>query len=435
MSISVLPFTYRTSLDGNLLHCDQIPLTELAEKFGTPLYVYSAAAIRENFRIFDEAFAKVPHTVCYSVKANSNLAVLSLLNRLGSGFDVVSGGELRRLSTSAPDSARRTVFSGVGKTRAELDAALAADILMFNVESQGELRELSARAALLNTTARIAIRVNPDVSADTHPYISTGLREHKFGVSILQARELYDAAKADSHLQVIGVSVHIGSQIKDVSPFAAAMNEVAALVQLLNAAGHHIRYVDAGGGLGIDYARSSEWNFAETSADYARAVIEPLKNLNIHLLLEPGRSIIGCTGTLLTQVVYIKSNGAKRFAVVNAAMNDLIRPSLYQAFHAIVPIQATPTNGTETYDVVGPVCESGDYFAHDRNLPVIAEGEYLAILDTGAYGMSLGSNYNSRLRAAEVMIDGDSVALIRRRETMDDLLATEIHLRADQKTP
>ncbi len=435
MAISVLPFTYQRNHDGMVLHCDQVPLTDLAEQFGTPLYVYSATVIRENFRIFDQAFATVPHTVCYSVKANSNLAALSLLDKLGSGFDVVSGGELDRLSRSAPYSASRIVFSGVGKTKAEMDAALAADILMFNVESESELRELSARAALLNKTARIAIRVNPNVSADTHPYISTGLREHKFGVGIPQARELYDVAKGDSHLQAIGVSVHIGSQIKDVGPFAAAMSEVSALIQFLNSAGHHIQYVDAGGGLGIDYARASEWNFAEITANYALAVIEPLKGLNIHLLLEPGRSIIGSAGTLLTQVLYIKRNAAKRFAVVDAAMNDLMRPSLYQAFHAIVPVQAKPTDDIERYDVVGPICESGDYFAHDRNLPVIVEGEYLAILDTGAYGMSLGSNYNSRLRAAEVMIDGDSVALIRRRETMDDLLATEKQLGADQKAP
>lgn len=408
-----------------VLHCDQVPLTTLVEIHGTPLYIYSARAIRENFQVLDQAFAGIPHTICYSVKANSNLAILRLLAGLGSGFDVVSGGELARIAKAASSSAKRVVFSGVGKTKAEMDAALAADILMFNVESESELRELASRAALHNKKARIAIRVNPNVSADTHPYISTGLREHKFGVSVPQAKELYKMAKAHRHLQVTGISVHIGSQIKDVGPFAAAMHEVAGLAHYLHAERHHIRYVDAGGGLGIDYARTDDWNFKAMAVAYAYAVMEPLRPLKVHLLLEPGRSIVGGAGVLLTEILYIKQNGEKRFAVVNAAMNDLLRPSLYRAFHAIVPLHAKPLHNSETYDVVGPICESGDYFAHDRDLPVLAEGECLAILDAGSYGMSLSSNYNSRPRPAEVMVDGKSALLIRRRETMADLLRPE----------
>ena len=425
MPLSVLPFLYQSREQAMVLHCDQVPFSALVETYGTPLYVYSARAIREQFQILDRAFGDIPRTLCYSVKANSTLGILRLLAGLGSGFDVVSGGELARVAKADSTAARKVVFSGVGKTSSEMDAALAADILMFNVESESELRELASRATLQNKTARIAIRVNPDVSADTHPYISTGLREHKFGVSVPQAKQLYKMAKAYSQLEVTGVSVHIGSQIKDLGPFSAAMNEVAVLVEVLQAEGHRIRYIDAGGGLGIDYARTGSWNFQVIAADYARAVMEPLRSLKVHLLLEPGRSIVARSGVLLTRILYIKQNGEKRFAVVDAAMNDLLRPSLYRAFHAIVPVKANNLNKNEIYDVVGPVCESGDFFAHDRELPVLTEGEYLAILDAGSYGMSLSSNYNSRFRAAEVMVDGESASLIRHRETMADLLRLE----------
>ena len=425
MSISVLPFVYQSGTHARVLHCDQVPLPKLVATYGTPLYVYSALAIRENFQILNQALKGTPHTICYSVKASSTLAILRLLAGLGAGFDVVSGAELARIAKAAPNSAKRVVFSGVGKTKHEMDAALAADILMFNVESESELRELAALAKFRNKKARIAIRVNPNVSADTHPYISTGLREHKFGVSMPQAKELYEMAKSHHYLQVAGVSVHIGSQIKDVRPFAAAMKEVAGLVHFLHVKGHHIRYVDAGGGLGIDYDRTDDWNFRALAADYARAVMEPFRSLKVHLVIEPGRSIVGSAGVLLTQILYIKHNGEKHFAVVDAAMNDLLRPSLYGAFHAIVPVSAKPPSQNETYDVVGPVCETGDFFAHDRDLPVLTEGESLAILDAGSYGMSLSSNYNSRPRPAEVMVDGKTFSLIRRRETIADLLRPE----------
>src|SRR5271156_4103318 len=309
-----------------VLHCDEISLVKLAERFGTPLYVYSATAIRERFAVFDDAFRKFPHTVCYSVKANSNLSILRLLARQGCGFDVVSGGELERVLTADRHSARKVVFSGVGKTRDEITAALKAGILIFNVESESELWALAECATRLRTVARLALRVNPDVAADTHPYISTGLHKHKFGVPIGRARELYAKASAARYLKVAGVSVHIGSQITEVAPFAEAMARVADLVRRLRADGHSLEYVDTGGGLGISY-QDPQPDFAAAVASYARAVIYPLRALNVHLLLEPGRAIVGPAGVLVTRVVYRKENDGKRFLVVDAAMNDLIRPA------------------------------------------------------------------------------------------------------------
>lgn len=405
------------------LCCEHIPLVKLARRFHTPLYVYSAKAIRERVGAFDRAFSKVEHTICYSVKANSNLSILRLLSQLGCGFDVVSGGELERVLRANERAAQKVVFSGVGKTVAEIRAALAADILMFNLESASELSVLATLAAKLKRRARIALRVNPDVPASTHPYISTGLEKHKFGVPLREARELYARAAESKYLQVAGVSVHIGSQIRDYAPFSAAMERVAELIRQLRSDGHTIAYVDAGGGLGINYRREED-RPSQSMTAYAEAITRPLEGTEVRLLLEPGRSIVGPSGVLLTQVLYRKTNGAKKFVVVDAAMNDLIRPSLYQAEHQIVPVSVSGCE-PETVDIVGPVCESGDFFARDRSLPAVREGELLVILDAGAYGMALASNYNSRPRPAEVLVDGKSAKLIRKRESIADLFALE----------
>jgi diaminopimelate decarboxylase len=409
----------------SFLHCDYVALPDLAERFGTPLYVYSAAAIRERLQTFDQAFRNIPHTICYSVKANSNLGILRLLARLGCGFDVVSAGELERVLRVDQRAATKTVFSGVGKTSGEIHAALKAKILLFNVESESELWTLAECAARSKHRATVALRVNPDVPADTHPYISTGLREHKFGIPIREARKLYAQASGSKHLRVAGVSVHIGSQIIDVGPFGAAMERLADLVDQLRTDGHEIEYIDAGGGLGIDYEDQLSQDFSEYVSAYATALLRPIGNLKAHLLLEPGRSIVGPAGILLTRVLYRKANGRKNFLVVDAAMNDMLRPSLYNAYHRIVPIREPSDRSREALDVVGPICESGDFFARNRQLPAAKEGEWLAILDAGAYGMALASNYNSRLRPAEVLVDGKSVKLIRRRERIDDLLRGE----------
>jgi len=411
-------------IPSSVLHCDQIALTRVAERFGTPLFVYSARTIRTRVQDFEEAFRAVRHTLCYSVKANSNLAILRLLRQTGCGFDVVSGGELQRILRVSPSAAKKTVYSGVGKTSEEIAQALKAGVMLFNVESESELHLLAACAARVNKTAPVALRVNPDVPADTHPYIATGLHRHKFGVPIVEAARLYGEASRNQRLRIAGVSVHIGSQISEVQPFAEAMERVADLVRKLRAQGQAIRYVDAGGGLGIDYEHGNTSNFAEWARNYAQAVLPPLRDLDLHLLLEPGRSIVGPAGVLITKVLYKKRNNGKKFLIVDAAMNDLLRPSLYGAYHRIAAVCGNGRN-TEKVDVVGPVCESGDFFARDRELPVVEEGELLAIMDVGAYGMVLASNYNSRPRAAEVLIDGKSMRVIRRRETVADLLRAE----------
>jgi diaminopimelate decarboxylase len=415
------------------LHCEEISLSKLAKRFGTPLYVYSATAIRERLAAFQSAFRHVPHTICYSVKANSNISILRLLAREGCGFDVVSGGELERVLVADRRAAKKVVFSGVGKTRDEMTAALKAGILLFNVESESELWALAECATRSRTAARVAIRVNPDVAADTHPYISTGLRKHKFGVPIRNARELYAKASGARYLKVAGVSVHIGSQITDVAPFSEAAARVADLVRELRSDGHKIDFVDTGGGLGISYQGLPSQpgaDFAAIVASYARAVCNPLRGLGVRLLLEPGRAIVGPAGVLLTSVIYTKQNDGKRFLVVDAAMNDLIRPSLYGAYHEIVPVveAADPSEPmkTETVDVVGPICESGDFFARDRALPRLEENSLLAILDAGAYGMALASNYNTRPRPAEVLVSKKSVKLIRRREEVRELYSAEL---------
>jgi diaminopimelate decarboxylase len=407
-----------------MLHCEDVALDGLAERHGTPLYVYSAAMIHSRVNAFARAFHSIPHTLCYSVKANSTLAILRLLHGEGAGFDVVSGGELQRVLRVSRKAASRAVFSGVGKTAAEMELALRSGILLFNIESASELNLLSAIATRLRKRATVAVRVNPDVSAKTHPYISTGLHQHKFGVPIPEARKLYAQAAQHPYLNVAGVSVHIGSQITDVGSFKAALERVAGLVRALRAEGHDIRYVDAGGGLGISYERT-QVSFEKQISAYAKAVIDPLRKLKLHLLLEPGRSIVGSAGVLLTRVLYRKTNKRKRFLIVDAAMNDLLRPSLYGAYHEIVPLHRK-THKAEITDVVGPICETGDFFARDRELPLVNEGDLLAILDVGAYGSVLGSNYNTRGRAAEVLVKGATAAVIRRRESLQDQLRIEM---------
>jgi diaminopimelate decarboxylase len=411
-----------------VLQCEDIPLPKLAEKFGTPLYVYSNETIADRYLAFDRAFRDIPHTICYSVKANSNLSILRLLARKRCGFDVVSGGELERVLIAERRAAKKVVFSGVGKTREEITAALKAGILLFNIESESELWTLGECAGRLRATAPIALRVNPDVAAETHPYISTGLHKHKFGVPISEARALYAKASGVRYLKVRGVSVHIGSQITDAAPFGEAMSRVADLVRELRRDGQKIDYVDAGGGLGISYDQLNAGPFSDQVAAYATALVRPLQELDTHLLLEPGRSIVGPAGVLLTSIVYKKSNNGKKFLIVDAAMNDLIRPALYGAFHEIVPVtlQTEQLAELETTDIVGPVCETGDFFARDRALPVVEEGDLLAILDAGAYGMVLASNYNTRPRPAEVLVSSTSVKLVRRREKISDLLRPEL---------
>jgi len=406
------------------LHCEAVSLEGLAGRHGTPLYVYSAAMIRSRLQAFASAFRAVPHTLCYSVKANSALAILRMIAGEGAGFDVVSGGELQRILRVKRKAASKVVFSGVGKTAEEMELALRFEILLFNIESASELNLLSAVSARLKKRAAVAIRVNPDVSAKTHPYISTGLHQHKFGVPISEARELYALATRQPYLKVAGVSVHIGSQIADVATFQEALERVVEFVRWLREEGHDIRYLDAGGGLGISY-EGNQQSFEKQIAAYAKAVLAPVRGLKLHLLLEPGRSIVGAAGVLLTRVLFRKTNYRKRFLIVDAAMNDLLRPSLYSAYHEIVPVQGGAAE-TEITDVVGPICETGDFFARDRKLPVVREGDLLAILDAGAYGSVLGSNYNTRGRAAEVLVDGARAKVIRRRESFEDQVRMEV---------
>lgn len=413
----------------NELHCERVALSKLAAKYGTPLYVYSATAIRERYLALDQAFAAVDHTLCYSVKANSNLSILRMLAKLGAGFDIVSGGELERVRLAHKKSLSKIVFSGVGKTEAELQQALTRGILIFNVESEGELDLLAACAANTRKTAKVAVRVNPDVPAETHPYISTGLREHKFGVPISCARELYRQAARCSYLRVAGVSLHIGSQIADVAPFGLAMQRAIELVAQLAEDGHEISFIDIGGGLGISYNGAEPEDFTARARTYAEVILQPLQKLKLpqpHLLLEPGRSIVGPAGALLTRVLYQKQNGAKRFTIVDAAMNDLIRPPLYGARHEIVPVALKrPEWESIVSDIAGPVCESGDFLARDASLPAVVPGDYLCVLDAGAYGMSLASNYNTRPRAAEVLVEKKRARLVRRRESLKDILRAE----------
>lgn len=400
------------------LHAEAVPLRRIAEKYGTPCFVYSRAALIESWRAYDAAFAGADHLVCYAVKANSSLAVLNLFARLGSGFDIVSGGELARVLAAGGD-ARRVVFSGVGKSEEEMRQALSAGIMCFNVESESELVRLERVAAELQRTAAISLRINPDIDPRTHPYIATGLKESKFGVAWEDALALYRRARAAPHLTVTGVGCHIGSQITELAPFIAALERTLELADRLRAEGMSAAHIDIGGGLGIRYRDESPPAISE----YARALIDTIGSRSVKLLLEPGRSLVGQAGLLLTRVEYLKHGAARNFAVVDAAMNDLIRPALYDAFHEVLPV-ARHAGDALAYDIVGPVCETGDFLASDRRLAV-AEGDLLAVMSAGAYGMSMSSNYNSRPRAAEIMADGDVTHLTRERETVAELMARE----------
>ncbi len=411
------PFAYRHSE----LCCERVSLRALAAEVGTPAYVYSKAALLEGYRAYDRAFAEVPHVVCYSVKANSNLGVLGVLARAGAGADIVSGGELfRALRAGVP--AKKIVFSSVGKTRDEMRAALEAGILLFNVESLSELRKLDAVARELGVRAPVALRVNPDVDPQTHPYIATGLRASKFGIPHAQALEAYAEAAGLKGVEVVGVDMHIGSQLTKVAPFADAVARIAALVKTLRERSIEVRLVDVGGGLGIRYRAETP----PSQAEYATVLLPPLRELGVTVLLEPGRSIIGNAGVLVARVVDRKDTGEKKFVVIDAAMNDLIRPALYDSYHEIRPVnEARLGDPAEKVDVVGPVCESGDFLAKDRDLARTEEGDLLAVMSAGAYGFAMASNYNTRPRAVEVLVDGDRYTIVRRRETYEDLVAGE----------
>ncbi len=425
------PFQSKTtSRRGAELYCGQLRLSTLAAEYGTPLYVYSADHILDRLELFQRALAGREHLLCYAVKANSALALLRLLAEHGAGFDIVSGGELERVRAAAPEALSRVVFSGAGKTAEEMDLALEAEILSFQVESEAELALLAQRAARMRRKARFSLRVNPDVFAATHPYISTGLSEHKFGIPIAQARRIYGeatgrAVRKQRWLEAYGVSVHIGSQIRSAEPFGAAMARVARLVRELERDGISLRSVDAGGGLGIDYEDAAGFDPAAAAHAYLHAMEQALDGLNVRLVLEPGRFLVAQSGALLTRVLYVKKNGRKTFVITDAGMNDLIRPALYQAWHEIVAVQPR-TGRAITADVVGPVCESGDFFARDRRLSPVEPGDLMAILDAGAYGMAQSSNYNSRPRPAELLVQGREARLIRRRETMAELFAPEM---------
>ena len=405
---------------GNDYYCDQVPLADLAAAIGTPAYVYSAETILSNFRAYDEAFGDLPHTVCYAVKANSSLGVLSLLASAGAGFDIVSGGELFRVLRAGGDPAK-VVFSGVGKTAAEVEYALDRGIHSFNCESEAELSLIDSLAARRGVRAGFSIRVNPDVDAATHPYISTGLSQHKFGIGIAEAAAVYQSSRALGHLAAEGVSCHIGSQILDPSPILEAVDKVLALAGSLRAAGHPIAHIDLGGGLGIAYREAEK---APAIRCFVESLTARLRAGRLTAMVEPGRSIVGQAGILLTRVLYRKRNGPKEFVVVDAAMNDLIRPSLYRAHHEIVPLRR---NGLPpvTADVVGPVCETGDFLARDRSMQNPMPGDFLAIQAAGAYGFVLSSNYNSRPRAPEVLVEGGGWRVIRQRETFEDLVRGE----------
>jgi diaminopimelate decarboxylase len=405
---------------GGRLFCEGVDLADIAQQAGTPCYVYSAQMILDAYRAYDTAFAGMPHMVCYAVKANSSLGVLALLARAGCGFDIVSGGELFRVLKAGGDPSR-VVFSGVGKTRPEIELALRSGICNFNCESEAELGEINAVAQELGVLARFAMRVNPDVDAVTHPYISTGLRDHKFGIDINEAPGVYHRSKAYSNLRATGVDCHIGSQILDYSSILEATGKVLALIETLRADGHSIDHIDLGGGLGIAYEPD---HIAPVTAEFVAAVRSRIGNTGLTVMMEPGRSIVGQAGVLLTRVLYRKKTALKEFVVVDAAMNDLIRPMLYGAHHKIVPLLEA-TAGAIVADVVGPICETGDFLARDRELPAVAPGDYLSIASAGAYGFVQASNYNSRPRAPEVLVEGNRWHTIRARETYEDLIQGE----------
>jgi diaminopimelate decarboxylase len=394
-------------------------LKQLAKEVGTPLYVYSRKALVENFKQFDGAFANIPHLVCFAVKANSNLSLLKLFRDLGAGYDIVSGGELFRVRQVGVDP-QKVVFSGVGKKNAEIDYALNSNILLFNVESKAEMDAIEARGKVLNIKARVSFRVNPDIDPETHPHISTGLQQHKFGIGMDEALLLYQQATSLSQVAPVGISCHIGSQVTSLKPFVEATQRVLKLVDELTASGIPLQYIDLGGGLGIRYRDESP----PTVAEYAAALSGLLAGRSEILILEPGRILSANAAVLLTEVLYLKQSQGRQFVVVDAGMNDLIRPGLYGAYHDIVPVE-TAERESFVADIVGPVCETTDYLARDRSLPQVQRGEILAVKDTGAYGFTLASNYNSRPRAAEVLVDSQSYQIVRKRESYEDLVRGE----------
>lgn len=400
------------------LQAEAVDLATLAENHGTPAYVYSRATLERHYRVFDEALAELPHLVCYAVKANSNIAVLNLLARLGSGFDLVSGGELARVLAAGGDP-QKIVFSGVGKTAAEMRAALEANIRCFNVESVAELERLNSVAKDMGRRAPVSIRVNPDVDAGTHPYISTGLKENKFGIDIAIAEQVYREAANMPSLELVGVDCHIGSQLTDIAPFLDALQRLLDLIGRLREAGIQLRHIDLGGGLGVRYQDENP----PSPAEYAKALLPYLKDSGLELFIEPGRAIAANAGVLLTRVEFLKLTEYRNFAIVDAAMNDLMRPALYNAWQEIVPV-VTREGDARRYDIVGPVCETGDWLGKDREL-TIEQGDLLAIRSAGAYGFTMSSNYNSRPRAVEILVDGEQVHVVRERETVDALMAGE----------
>jgi diaminopimelate decarboxylase len=407
-------FEYRTGE----LYCEEVPLRKIAEHVGTPVYIYSEQTLRRHVRVFDEAFSSVPHLICYAIKANSNINILQRFVEWGTGFDIVSGGELFRV-LRAGASPQKVIFAGVGKTEEEIRYALNADILFFNVESPAELELIHKIAKAGNQRARVSIRANPDVDPRTHPYISTGMQKHKFGVSLPDARDLYRKARQLPHLEVVGIQCHIGSQITEIGPFEQALASLREFILELKHEGLALKYLDFGGGLGISYSTEEP----PSPAAYGAAVAAATRDLGVTVVLEPGRVIVGNAGILLSRVILKKSQGAKKFLVMDAGMNDLIRPALYGSHHQLWPVRVT--NEKETADVVGPVCESADFIAKDREVAVLQQGELLAIMSAGAYGFSLSSNYNSRPRAAEVLVSGTTYHVIRKRETYEDLVRLE----------
>jgi diaminopimelate decarboxylase len=400
------------------LHVENLPLSQIATEFGTPTYVYSKEALTSAFKRFDAGFEGTDHLVCFAVKSNPSLAILNLFAKLGAGFDIVSGGELERVIAAGGDPSK-VVFSGVGKTEVEMRRALELGIFCFNVESSSELERLNQVAGSMGKIAPISLRVNPNVDAKTHPYISTGLKNNKFGVAYEEALSIYQVAAKMSNIDIHGVDCHIGSQLTELSPFLDALDRVLALVDQLEAAGIPIRHIDAGGGIGICYVDETPPDFAE----YAKAMRQKMAGRKVKLVFEPGRALVGNAGALLTKVEYLKHTESKNFAIVDAAMNDLMRPALYDAYHDIVAVKQVNSEA-QVYEIVGPVCESGDFLGHDRKL-ALAQDDLLAVLSAGAYGMSMSSNYNTRPRAAEVMVDGDKVYEIRKREQIADLFALE----------
>jgi diaminopimelate decarboxylase len=401
------------------LYCENVPVRRIAEAVGTPFYLYSHATLTHHFRTFDEAFAGSPHIICFAVKANGNLAILRLFAGLGAGADIVSGGELFRVLKAGVDP-QKVVYSGVGKSFKEIRQALKAGILMFNIESSQELGEISRIAARLKITAPVALRINPDIDPQTHPYISTGLKKNKFGINLDRALLDYELAQKLPHVEVVGVACHIGSQITELSPFLEAVQRLRQLVEELNRRGIRIRYLDLGGGLGITYDQETPPH----PRDYGQALIKELEGLDVTLILEPGRVIVGNAGILVTRVFYTKATEAKHFIVVDAGMNDLARPSLYGSYHALWPVVQSPRKEV-TASLVGPICESGDFLAKDRPMPDFKPGELVAVMSAGAYGFSMSSNYNARPRVAEILVKDEAFYVIRKRESHAQLIRGE----------